>query len=179
MRCFISIELPKEVTAEIKNIQSDLESKNLFHGSFAKEENLHLTLKFLGEISNAQIEKVKLLLNEIKLRKFKASLGSLGIFNTKTPRIFWISINAQEIHDLKKEIDETLSKVFPKEKMEFASHVTIARIKGLEHRQKLLDYPTKNKTKKIEFFIDKFWLKESTLTPDGPFYKTIEEFTLN
>ena len=83
MRCFIALDLPREVINEIKDIQTNIQKQNLFIGKFTEPENLHLTLKFLGEIGETEIEEVKKRLQEIKMPEFEVSLGETGIFSKK------------------------------------------------------------------------------------------------
>ena len=65
MRAFIALELPKEILEEINRIQGLLKKNNLFAGKFTELENLHLTLKFLGEIDDKHIEDIKRRLNKM------------------------------------------------------------------------------------------------------------------
>ena len=72
MRVFISIGLPEKVKKKIKKVQKELERQHLFIGNFIKPENLHLTLKFLGEISEEKTEEVVKKLREIDYGKINA-----------------------------------------------------------------------------------------------------------
>ncbi len=67
MSCFISINIPEEISKEISKIQNELPN---FMGKKTELENLHLTLKFLGEIDEKKVEEVRKKLNEVKFRKF-------------------------------------------------------------------------------------------------------------
>ena len=58
MRCFIALDLPREAIKRIEEIQELIKKKNLFAGKFTESDNLHLTLKFLGEISEEQIREI-------------------------------------------------------------------------------------------------------------------------
>jgi len=174
MRAFISIHLPDKAIKKIKKIQKELERQHLFIGKFTKPENLHLTLKFLGEVSEEKIEKVKERLSEIDLSKFKARLKQGGVFSETHVRIIWIEI--ENINELQSLIDAKLDDLFNKEER-FMSHLTIARVKKLKNRQKVVD-----EVKKIqldeEFDVGKFYLMKSFLKQEGPEYKVIEEFEL-
>ena len=80
IRCFISLDLPFEVNDYIKEVQESMRKEGLFIGRFTPLENLHLTLKFLGEIDEDKVLEVKKRLSEIKFKEFEAELGEVGIF---------------------------------------------------------------------------------------------------
>ena len=175
-RCFIALELSREAINEIKRIQKLLEKQRLFAGKFTEPENLHLTLKFLGEISNEKIEEVKNRLKEIKIDKFNAELGEVGVFSKSFVKIIWIKLNGK-VFGLQKEIDEKLKDLFEKEER-FMSHVTIARVKNTADKKKLFEYLESINPSKISFKVEKFYLKKSELTSEGPVYEDIKEYEL-
>ncbi len=174
LRCFICLEISRESIEYLKDLQKQIKKKNLFQGRFTEPENLHLTLKFLGEIDENKVQKVKEALGKIKIKSFKASLGELGSFNS---RILWLKLNGKEIWDLQEEIDEKLGNLFPKEER-FMSHITIARMKEVPNQKLLTDYLKKIKIKKISFNISDFVFKKSELLPEGPVYRDIARYEL-
>lgn len=176
MRCFIAIEIPEKIKKEIEKIQKQLPG---FKGKLIEPENLHLTLKFLGEINSREIEQIKEKLSEIEFPKFTSEIDSIGFFNNrksfKKQLIIWLHIKNCE--GLQKLIDNKLSGLFPKEKR-FMSHLTIARIKDIKNKKIFLEEIEKIKISKLNFDVDKFYLKESILTKEKPFYKDISVFYL-
>jgi len=88
IRCFIAINLPKEVIHEIEKAQKEIEEKRIIYGKFTEAKNLHLTLKFLGEISEEKIEEVKKRLMSIKQKKFESKINSLGFFDNNRSKIY-------------------------------------------------------------------------------------------
>jgi len=174
MRCFIAVDLPEKVKDVIVQIQNNLEKKNLFSGKLIKKENLHLTLKFLNEIDKEKAEKIKIILENVKLKKFKVKLSDFGVFSENFIKIIWVKM--ENCDELQKQIDKNLEHLFQKEK-NFVSHITIARVKNVEDKQKLTDELKRIKMNE-EFIVDKFSLKKSTLTENGPVYEDLTVFEL-
>jgi len=175
IRCFIALEISREAINNIEEIQKLIKKKNLFYGKFTEPENLHLTLKFLGEIEENKIEEVKKALAKIKFKQFEVKLGEVGVFINKYNSILWLKLNGQEIWNLQKEIDNKLKNILSIEER-FMSHITIARMKKINNKTEFLDYVKNIKVKKIKFSINQFILKKSELKPEGPVYENIESF---
>jgi len=175
MRCFVALDLSREFINYIHEIQQLIKRQNLFIGKFTESENLHLTLKFLGEIDEEKVEEVKEKLKKVREEEFEAELGEVGVFSKKFLRIIWIKL--KNCDKLQKAIDDALSNLFPIENR-FMSHITIARVKKVGDRKALLDYIKNMKTKNIKFKVDKFFLKKSELAPSGSSYEDLEEYSL-
>jgi 2'-5' RNA ligase len=177
IRCFICLELSREAIDYLDELQGIIKKKNILQGNYTEPENLHLTLKFLGEIEETKIEEVKKKLAEIKIKRFSVKLGSFGLFSKKSFRILWIKLLSEGIYELQKEIDNKLEGLFEKEE-KFMAHTTIVRIKKVFDRNIFLDYVKNIKTKKIDFQVCDFVLKKSELKEDGPNYSNIERYNL-
>ncbi|MGV8151927.1 MAG: RNA 2',3'-cyclic phosphodiesterase [Candidatus Nanoarchaeia archaeon] len=175
MRCFISLGLSKEASYQIRKIQAELENLKLFNGKFIDEENLHLTLKFLGEINEETLKKAKEALKQIKFNSFEAELGDLGVFSKDFVRIIWVEI--KNAGKLQKEIDNNLSGIFTPE-ARFMSHITIARVKYTQDKNKLIESLKNMEYEKIKFNVNYFILMKSELKPTGPKYGEIEKYPL-
>lgn len=171
MRLFIALELPEEAKKEILRLQDLLPE---FKGKKTEKENLHLTLKFLGEVEPENLIKIKEALRKIKMPKFKSSLGELGVFSPKHVKIIWARIKGAE--KLQEEIDKQLVLLFPKENR-FMGHVTIGRVRALGERKDFLEKIKNIKTKWMEFEVSKFVLKKSILG-EQVVYEDLEEFEL-
>ena len=173
IRTFISIDLPKRVQKEIKKLQDELPS---FDGKRTDLENLHLTLKFLGEIDEEKIIEIKRRLEEIKLQSFESEIDEVGVFSPQFVKIVWLHLT--NCNRLQKLIDEKLSDIFKPEKR-FMSHVTISRVKYLKNKNYFLGELDKIKIPSgLKFKVNNFELKKSTLTPDGPIYEVLERYIL-
>lgn len=179
VRAFISIELPKNIIKEIDKIQKQLPE---FKGKKTESENLHLTLKFLGNIDEDILNEVKRRLRDIKLKKFLVEISDLGVFDNRKSRkyeqqiIIWIKLT--NCGALQKEIDEMLSGFFEKERR-FMGHITIGRVKSMKNKKNFLKELKKIKISSgLEFEVKNFKLKKSILSSKGPKYETIEEYSL-
>ncbi len=178
MRCFIAIEIPEHVKAEIFHVFEKIKQSGLVAGNFVEKENLHLTLKFLGELNAEEIAKIKKELFEIEFKKFNAETGSIGFFpNEDYIRTLWVELVGGEISKIHKKIDDKLFEFgIKKEDKNFSSHMTVARIKSVKDRKMFMQKIKEMKLKKEKFSVDNFSLIKSELTPEGPIYKTLEKF---
>jgi len=172
MRCFISINIPREVAKQIEKIQDELPD---FFGKKTELENLHLTLKFLEEIDEQKVEEVEEKLREIKFEKFESEIDLIGVFSEKFIRIIWLHLS--NCNELQKIVDEKLKDLFKPERR-FMSHLTIARVKAIKDKRKFLEELKKVEIPTIEFNIDNFYLMKSELTSNGPKYEIIEGYKL-
>ncbi len=176
-RAFICIEFPDEVVKEIARVQEVLENRK-FAGKMTELENLHLTFKFLGELDDKKLEKVKEALRKVEFKDFEAYLGEAGTFSFHgNPRIAWIKVCGENIWNLQKKVDNALEGIFSKEER-FMSHLTIARVKYVEDKTGFKNYVKNLGVKEIKFKVEKFYLKKSELKEDGPIYSVIEEYRL-
>ncbi|HEB47240.1 MAG TPA: RNA 2',3'-cyclic phosphodiesterase [Candidatus Pacearchaeota archaeon] len=173
IRTFVSIDLPENIQKEIKQIQNSLPS---FEGKKTEPENLHLTLKFLGEIDKKKVGEIKEKLREIKFKEFETKIAYIGFFYNKKYGVVWIHLpNCEKIQE---EVDEKLSSLFEKERR-FMSHLTIARVKKIKNKEEFLKKLREIKFQKIRFGVKSFNLKKSTLMQEGPVYETLEEYGLS
>jgi 2'-5' RNA ligase len=167
-RVFLAINLPEEVKKEVFEVYS----KKVFREGIklVEEQNLHLTLKFLGYLSEEKINELKEKLFLLKEEKgFEMVLNGIGTFNG---RVIWVGVKkgAEEVNALAKKIDEVLELRDER----FHPHVTIARNKKLK-RQEVMESVKKLKEKEKEWRIEVkgFELMESILSSKGPTYKKI------
>ncbi len=170
MRAFIAIEVPFE--EGFKKFQEKIEDL----GGFSFPKQFHLTFKFLGEISEEKVEKIKEKLRGIKFKPLKVKLNKLGVFpNEKRVNVIWVDLKPEnKIIGLQRKVEEILEGICEKEKREFRVHVTLARVKFVRDKERLLE----SLKTKIEgkFVIDKFKLIKSNLTPKGAIYTILGEY---
>lgn len=184
MRIFIAVELPDEIRKNIIELTNALKEVGA-EVKWVEEENLHITLKFLGWVDDQKINNLIELTTKAvaEIGSFKAVVEGLGTFPPgKTPRVIWagVSVGEEKLKKLADSLEQTLANAgYRSEKREFNSHVTIGRIKGKKGVEKLKEKLGDFKNPKFgEVLIDHVNIMKSTLTPKGPIYEKIKEVKL-
>jgi len=168
------LTLPRIIIDEIVNLQHRIKQAGLIEGKFTAPGNIHLTLKFLGEITDEQIDWVDQALSQITLEPFNVKLGEAGVFSKRHIRIIWMHLLGA--NEIQKKIDQALSQHFKPEER-FMSHITMARVKYLKvDKEKVLQFLEQISSSNQPELIDTFTLKKSTLTPSGPIYETLKKY---
>lgn len=180
LRAFIAIELPP-VTQEAIQKQTARLHQSLGDQSirWVQPANLHITLKFLGDIAAAHLDFIKQSLTRLadSHSAFDLQIGGLGSFpNSKRPRILWVGLHAPTAFaSLQSDVEASMVKLgYEKEERPFSSHLTIGRIKqnpSLTELQKIratLDTIQLGNihTTRVDFI----HLYQSDLKPTGPVY---------
>ncbi|HEX3043779.1 MAG TPA: RNA 2',3'-cyclic phosphodiesterase [Bacillota bacterium] len=182
MRTFIGVwlasEMKQELTAEIERLR-----KNNSRFKWTQPENLHFTLKFLGEMEPTRITALERDLSTVTIgiNSFRLQLGKSGCFPPKgEPRIIWIGLNAgsNELKKLAEGVEAAcFQNGFPKESKPFQPHLTIARARDGVHPGAISDFlPAREFTSVTD--VTGFSLIESRLYSTGPVYHTLTDFPL-
>ena len=191
MRLFIAVNISEENRSKIAQIQSELKKNiadvhpvrydKLSNGvKWIEKENLHLTLKFLGEVADEQLVSIKEKIKEVSssIKGFEIDFCSLGVFPSETfYKILWVGIEKgqAELKNLAQRLEDLLQGIgFKKEKRPFSAHLTIGRFR----KPKPCKLQGTNTEEKFSEAVEKVSLVKSTLTPKGPIYEIIEEFKL-
>ncbi len=166
MRCFIGAELPDSIKDLATSISKDIDGKRV------ERENIHITIKFLGEVNDADKIVNKLsFLNEYP--SFNVKIHGVGFFPSKDrPRVVWIGVISNDFVDLMKNVDDALYPDFPKERS-YVPHITIARVRKPIDTKKFDDIGFLGEVK-----IEKVTLFRSRLLPTGPVYSKIHTWLL-
>lgn len=173
-RLFVGIDIPAAAVAPVRAIQKEWEGR--FRGRLTRPENLHLTLKFLGERPAAEVPALQAALRTVPFAPFTGSLDELGVFSSRGPiRILWLHVGGSEVIALQRAVDAALAPWFAPEER-FMSHLTIARIKRVRQRRRFLDDLQRFEFDPIPFPVDSFVLKRSVLTHQGAVYSDIERY---
>jgi len=170
MRCFIAIDVPEELKSAISSLKKEIHLDGI---KPVEDKNLHITLKFLGNVSDEKLGEVEKALRNVEFKKFKVKLKGVGVFpNESYIRIVWIGCENSELKEFSDEINESLSELSKKEP--FSAHLTIARVRRKTDLKKFLDEHKEDEFG--EFEVTGFELKSSKLSKEGPEYSTVAVF---
>ncbi len=177
MRCFIALKLPHKIKIEAYNIQKKLRNLSL-RAKWVEFDNLHLTLKFLGSLSDGKVEEAKRIISETAsfLLSFKLTLSNLGAFpGMRNPKVVWLGV---EPFDVLSGITDKLSKravsLGIKEEGRIPRpHITLGRIKSGRCPDELVRLSETFKVEPLEWNTDGISLFESILYPKGPVYREV------
>ena len=187
MRLFIAIDIDDKVRNALSNLQRQVQNQVDIRRNDVKwvnPENIHLTLKFLGEVKDDEVAR---LCNTIKavadrFENFDLEIQQLGHFGGKSARVLWVGTGtgSNNLCELAKELEKQLAQAqWPKENRDYAGHLTICRVKNTSAGFKLAkiceDYKD-FKAGTIE--VDTIRLYQSQLTTTGPIYTAIGNFKL-
>jgi len=188
MRTFIAIELPAQIKDYLASLQKELK-KSGADVKWVEPVNIHITMKFLGEIDEVQFERISLIMDQVSenIKYFIARLGTLGAFpNISSPRVIWMGLDKghTELKTLAKELEEKIKKLgIPKEDRVFSSHITLGRTRSGLNMGKLITAlqitsKPETQTQTLEFPVTSITLFKSTLSSKGPTYEAIKTSNL-
>jgi 2'-5' RNA ligase len=129
MRIFIGIDLDPEVRARISRFLEGVESFAP-EARWVRPESLHITLKFIGEQTQEQVEAIAERLRRVEGNAFEVRFAWHGYFPTaKAARVFWIGIQAPaQLARLAADIDSAVAELgVPREDRPYSPHLTLAR----------------------------------------------------
>ena len=173
MRCFIALEISGEIKGKLEKVKRELGIDGL---KLVEPENTHLTLKFLGEVEEEQVENVKKALDGLARNSFSMKVQGIGVFpKPEFVRVVWAGAESEELKQLAEDLNEALAKLGFKQES-FTGHVTLARVKK---KVDLSSFITSHEKDEFgESKISRIILKNSTLTPKGPVYEDVYEVKL-
>ncbi len=179
MRAFIALTIPDIVKDTLAKIEENLKNCNL-KAKWVKPTNLHLTLKFLGNIEEEKVEELKEIVKEVGMRfsPLEVKLEGFGFFpSPKNPRVFFVSVDKEkDLKTIATYLEDKLESVgFPKENR-FKAHITLARFKERKNIDCLLK-KIKDLQIATNFILKDIVLFKSTLTSWGPIYEEIFKAT--
>ena len=177
VRVFIAIKLPDFIKKILKDAQKTMLANGI-KAKYISPENMHLTLKFMGNIDYNLLPEIKKnLTNSTQyVKPIKLSLKGIGAFpNSRSPKVIWAGINgeAQKLETLNARLEQRLSKLgIPEDKREFHGHLTLARLKknrlSAQKFERLIQQT--GQFESVKFTADRLILFQSKLMPKGPIY---------
>ena len=142
MRLFIAINFPDETRAAIAKIRDNLKA-SAFRGNFTFDENLHLTLVFLGECDAQQTETIKAIMSGSVFSEFTLELEKVGYFKRNGGNTWWVGLKENSAFSaLQANLSKRLKqKGFMIEDRKYSPHVTIGREVKMQAGFMLLEVP--------------------------------------
>ena len=183
MRLFVAVPFPLTVKNELGKLIDDWRRERDKVG-WVKKENLHLTLKFLGETPAEKLEPLKAGLSSSLsgLTAFSLSLSGAGAFpNLNRARVIWIGVSEgqEKLANLAEKVEEaTLPLGFPSEKRGFSAHLTIGRVKDSGPSEPLLAKVRACTFEAQGIIVSEVVLCQSELAPGGAIYTPLARFEL-
>ena len=168
-RLFIAVDMPET----IKNNLS-LMAFGIPGAKWVAPEQLHLTVRFIGEVDGGLFRDIKEILGEIHFASFSLQLKGVGYFPPRgAPRVLWVGLEKSEpLQLLRKKIDTALLRVrIEPEGRKFSPHITLARLKN-SPVNKIANFLSGNGLFSQEpFQVEDFKLYSSVLSPKGAYHK--------
>lgn len=185
-RVFCAIELPETVRGRVmQHIARLREAVPTAQASWSRDANLHLTLKFLGEVSQDSVESFSRAASRAveDFAPFTILLEQTGIFpKHRSPRVLWIGINDREgkLGNLQSHLeDESAHAGFGKEDRRFDPHLTVARLRKPQHARTLASAHKQLAFERAEITVSELLVIRSELNSEGSKYTVVSRHPLS
>ena len=180
IRSFIAFDIEdQQIIRNIENVQSMI----LRTGAdlkLVKPQNIHITIRFLGNILPSQIDEIYNEMKNVDFKPFQIEIKGVGVFpNMRRISVIWAGIGrgSNELRSIFNQLEPRLLKLgFKKEMKEFSPHLTIARVRTSRRKDELIR--CLKEFEDYEFGVIEarcLRLKRSILRPGGPTYLTLRE----
>ena len=180
IRSFLSFDLEKEtVRKRLASVQKLLAQTGA-DLKLVDPRNIHITIRFLGDITPNMVEKIFREMQKIKFKSFDTQIKGLGAFpDVRYPRVVWAGLTegADQLKTIFNNLEPGLRSLgFSPDRKGFSPHLTIARVKSGKNKAQLADFIAKNANYDFGTIkAENLRLKRSDLTPKGPIYSTLKE----
>ncbi|HIE18700.1 TPA: RNA 2',3'-cyclic phosphodiesterase [Candidatus Bathyarchaeota archaeon] len=180
IRSFIAFDIEEsQVVRNISNVQSMLVETGA-HLKLVKPENVHITVRFLGNISPFQVDEIYNEMKKVDFSPFPVEIKGVGVFpSIRRINVVWAGIRkgADKLQNIFDQLEPKLQKIgLKKERRDFSPHLTIARVRTSHRKAELIR--CLKEIEDYEFGIVEarcLRLKRSILKPQGPIYLTLRE----
>jgi RNA 2',3'-cyclic 3'-phosphodiesterase len=183
MRTFIALDLPSEIRSHLSDYVDQVR-QFAPDARWARIESLHVTLKFIGEVSDAKVEEIKTALTQVKGKPFAIEFKDIGFFPApKSARVFWAGVNApDDLTQLAEATESAVEKVgIACEKRPYHAHLTLARApEGARHCFRLLQerLSAEPAPQFGTMTAQEFFLYQSQIMRGGARYTRLQRFPL-
>ena len=184
IRTFIAMELPDSIKSLLEQVQQELKKLRLA-ARWVRPQNIHLTLKFLGNINPGDIEKIGGAMADAAgdSAPITLTVGGIGFFpGIKRPRVIWVGLGGQTdaLRNFQRKLASRLASIgLPSDKKSFKAHLTLGRIRQAVNpnilSQIIRDYSDLGN---LKFSVDRIILFQSDLKPSGAVYSHLKQVEL-
>ncbi len=187
MRLFIAVDIDDENRGALRELQQRLRSGVDIKKGDAKwvnVDNIHLTLKFLGEVKDADVVEICNIVEDVASRhgSFELDLESVGYFGKRSAKVLWVGTGqgSDNLHRLQKELEEQLALAgWPEDRRDFNGHLTVCRVRSSQAGVKLARLTEDYKDFKLgSISAEAVSVYQSQLTPSGPIYTRLGNYKL-
>ena len=175
IRTFIAIPVPEPVFVLQGNLKNTI-SKKTGKVRWVKRDQLHLTLKFVGDTPEESIDDVRGVMQKVsnQMTPFKIFIQGVGCFpKIERPRVMWVGLDGEidKLNQLVTAVHDGLDPLgFPRDEKEFHPHITMARAKYPQKKTPDISSFLNTTYDPIPFRIEKIQFISSELFPNGPVY---------
>jgi 2'-5' RNA ligase len=176
---FCAIELPQNVRTNLENYVRQLRAATVIPASWTRVDNIHLTLKFFGNVAQAKVGRISAALARATLnqRSFQIQIGKTGTFPpNRPPKVLWIGVSdaSHSLFDLHHSIElECEKEDFAREERPYSPHLTIARLRTAAGTRELGKMHLERGFDPIDFEARELILFRSELSNAGSRYTVI------
>ncbi len=178
VRLFIAIEIPEEIRSQYAEAQEMIRSSRA-RLTMVHPPDMHITIRFIGEVEGSRLPSITAALQAVKGAPFTLDLGSITLNSPRSPRVIWGDVHDPgDCNTLAAAIEKALVPLgIPAEGRRFRPHITLARVRQ-SHPDIFEEVAGISNSCSGSFPVDRFVLKKSELTPQGPIYTDLLEVRL-
>lgn len=183
MRCFLGVKLDQDLIPDVKDIKDEL-AETGGDIKLVEDENLHYTIKFLGDIREDDVEKIDKIKNELTgIQPFEIEVKGTGAFPTRDYiKVIWLGVGEgyDQFKVLMTRINDKLEDLgFREEDNDLIPHMTVGRVKSGKNKEEIKQKIGNLEDKTIgRVRIEKITLFQSNLKSSGPVYEKLKEYKL-
>lgn len=175
MRLFVALALPDAVAESLLLLQGGVPGAR-----WSEREQLHMTLRFIGEADGRDAMAIDDALSSIRAPRFMLELKGVGEFGGKNPRALWAGVRDDgSVQHLQRKVESALQRAgFPAEERKFAPHITLARLRAAPRERVITFLTTHALYASPPFEVNAFILYSSQMTPNGSLYRAERSYAL-
>lgn len=184
IRTFIAVLISEDIKRRIGLVEEEFK-KLAPEVKWVAEENLHVTLKFLGNVPAERLERIAAALGEALscVEPFEIEVADVGAFpSAGIPRTVWVGVTSgqEELADVARRVEKALEKLgFPREDRPFTCHITIGRVKDGRGARELAPALQEAEVGRLgSVLVGSVAVMRSDLRREGPIYSTLSEIHL-